>query len=150
MMGDGPAALLAWLQAYDLTRFNVRAAPETAGLLEQKVASLRGIEKWWYEVLSAGELRTHALSGTDWTAGACSTARSALRDEYATWLRGERFEVNPLGDRLFGSKLHLMVPSLQTKRGGSGPLRIREYVLPALDVCREQFGTWIGGKLDWG
>ena len=54
MNGNGPAALLHYLQNYDLTGFNVRKAPETEGLRNQKIASLRNIELWWFEMLNRG------------------------------------------------------------------------------------------------
>lgn len=70
---NGPAALLAFLQSYDLTGFNVRVAPETEGLLEQKLAGLRDFDKWWLEVLRRGDL------ADDWETGRFALAATASR-----------------------------------------------------------------------
>jgi hypothetical protein len=44
MNGDGPAALLAYLQAVDLTDFNIRNIPDTEGLKQQKSLSRHGVD----------------------------------------------------------------------------------------------------------
>ena len=56
MLGTGPAALLHYLQHYDLSQFEIRKPPETDGLRDQKVATLRGVEAWWLSRLERGEL----------------------------------------------------------------------------------------------
>ncbi|OHD02167.1 MAG: hypothetical protein A2885_09465 [Sphingopyxis sp. RIFCSPHIGHO2_01_FULL_65_24] len=43
MNGRGPAALLHFLRSYDLSGFNVRQAPDTEGLVNQKISSLKNI-----------------------------------------------------------------------------------------------------------
>jgi Mesyanzhinovviridae DNA primase len=50
----GEAALLHELLHLDLSGFNVRDVPQTSGLLDQKLRSLRGFEAWWYEILADG------------------------------------------------------------------------------------------------
>ena len=42
------------LATLDITDFNSRAKPNTSELLEQKLQSLRGFARYWYEVLSTG------------------------------------------------------------------------------------------------
>ncbi|MEG3169911.1 DUF5906 domain-containing protein [Sphingomonas sp. LB3N6] len=145
----GPAALLAWLQSYDLTNFNVRAAPQTTGLVGQKLASLRGMEKWWHELLGVGELDCRNGYGDDWTAGGITVLRTALRGEYASWIKERKFEGEPVGERRFGELLRKMVPGLTDKRGTQNSLRVYEYQLPDLHVCRQQFEGYIRGPIDW-
>jgi hypothetical protein len=52
----GYAGMLNDLLNLDISDFNVRSVPETAGLSDQKIRSLRGIEAWWYEILANGDL----------------------------------------------------------------------------------------------
>jgi hypothetical protein len=49
-------ALIYYLQRKDLTTFNVRAKPNTNEHLEQKLRSLQGVSRMWYEFLVTGSL----------------------------------------------------------------------------------------------
>ena len=93
MEGGGRAALLHHLQSLDLTGFNVRKPPMTAGLREQKLQSLKNVERWWFEVLQAGELPAmHAGfddDGVTWE-GPLSASRDGLRGNYREWLKERR------------------------------------------------------------
>jgi hypothetical protein len=50
----GAEAMLHELLHRDLSSFNVRDVPQTAGLMDQKVRSLHGFDAWWCEVLADG------------------------------------------------------------------------------------------------
>jgi hypothetical protein len=55
--GGGPAAMLYDLQRMDLGGWHPRLnVPQTRALIEQKMASLTGLEQWWTSLLSTGEL----------------------------------------------------------------------------------------------
>jgi hypothetical protein len=145
----GPAALLAWLQSYDLVNFNVRAAPQTNALVGQKLASLRGMEKWWYELLGAGELDCRSGYGDEWTTKGVTVLRTALRGEYASWIKERKFEGEPIAERAFGQLLRKMSPGVATKRGTQNSTRPYEYVLPDLEQCRREMEHYIRGPIDW-
>ncbi|QSX28581.1 hypothetical protein JYB88_09725 [Shewanella cyperi] len=51
----GPAALLAYLKNTDLSDFDPRRAPESPGLIEEKLASLSPVDSFLFEELSKGE-----------------------------------------------------------------------------------------------
>ena len=56
---DDPNVISAFvheLMSIDLKTFNVRARPQTNSLAQQKVRSLNGFERFWFEVLIAGDL----------------------------------------------------------------------------------------------
>ena len=152
----GPAALLHYLQAFDLSDFNVRRAPETKGLLEQKLQSLRGFEKWWHECLCAGEiislrrLSTDPADEADWESGSFAIPKEDLRMSFGSWLSSRRFDGEPLDAAGFARLLLRMAPSTEEKRPRINGARRRDYVLPPLEVCRSEFETWIGHEIDWG
>lgn len=150
MDGAGPAALLYFLRNYDLARFNVRKAPETEGLRNQKLASLRNIEAWWLEMLNRGAL-SQFDDGEAWAGAGQSIGRDGLRGQYAEWMKGRRFDGEPLGERAFGSRLRTMLPDLDDRRpwAKAGGPRSRQYVLPPLTECRAQFDAWIDCPVDW-
>lgn len=147
--GGGPAALLAWLQAYDISAFNVRAAPKTAALMGQKLASLRNLPKWWFERLGAGELDSRNGYGDDWSAGGITVLRSTLRDEYTNWHKARKFEGELVAEKQFGALLRKMVGTIDDTRPVSNGERVRAYVLPDLLTCRQQFEKYMGDIIDW-
>lgn len=155
MGNGGPAALLHHLQNYDLNNFDVREAPSTKGLLAQKLKSLRGVEKWWFECLTAGEFLPKLSMGTDdehalqWEMGQVSVHKSRIRDAYAAYLRSRRHEGDPVDDATFSKALREVLPSLRIERPRHGEERPRHFVFPKLDVCREEFAKKQGGNIDW-
>jgi Family of unknown function (DUF5906) len=151
MNGKGPAALLHYLREYDLSSFNVRAAPETEGLLNQKIESLRGMERWWFEILNRGALGNGSLDdeGDDWADASQVIGRDALRGRYVEWMKGRRFDGETVDERQFGRRLRELVPGLEDKRLGSRTNRIWQYALPQLPDCRAAFEAWIGGPVEW-
>ena len=50
------AAFASLLATLDITKFNIRSKPDTVELIEQKLQSLRGFERFWYEVLCRRDL----------------------------------------------------------------------------------------------
>jgi hypothetical protein len=58
--GGYEALLYYFLHEVDLTGFNVRAVPQTAGLREQRDQSLEPLDVWWVELLETG-----VLTGSD-------------------------------------------------------------------------------------
>jgi len=148
MKGSGPAALLHHLRNYDLAGFNVRAAPETDGLRNQKLASLRGWHLWWFEVLNRGSLLEGYDSG-DWETTWQTIGRDALRHSYVEWLKGRKFDGDAIDGRQFGVRLRELAPAVENKRAGTAT-RIYQYRLPPLPDCRAGFDQWIGAPVDWG
>jgi hypothetical protein len=150
MNGRGPAALLHYLRSYDLSNFNVRAAPESEGLRNQKIESLRNIELWWFELINRGELDAGWIDEGAWNA-ARTIGRDTLRGQYVEWMKCRRFDGAVIEERSFGRKLRDMLPGLDDRRPrpkGGGP-RSRQYVLPSLVDCRQAFDAWIGSPVDW-
>lgn len=133
MDGSGRAALLHYLQTLDLSGFNVRKAPETEGLRNQKLASLRGIHRWWFEVLSSGEVGND-FADRPWDEGWRTVGAEALRDSYVMFVRSRRYDGDALDSRAFGKMLRAMVPDLERKRLGGRHDRARVYALPPLPV----------------
>lgn len=143
MDGDGPAALLHYLQTYPLTDFNVRVAPETEGLLEQKLASLRDFDKWWFDVLRRGAL------GDDWENGTVRISCDSIADDYNAHAKDDRFHAQHMDGRSIGKALRKVCPAVDRKKGGSRSSRIWQYVIPALSECRREFEKLAKRKIDW-
>ena len=150
MDGTGPAALLHYLQNYDLTGFNVRKAPETEGLRDQKLASLRNVNLWWFEMLNRGMLSQYD-DGDGWAASVQYVGRDVLRSQYLDWMKGRRYDGEALEERHFGRRMRDMLPELRDRRPSAKPgvTRIRQYEVPVLAGCRAAFDQWMGQPVDW-
>lgn len=138
----GAGALLAHLQAFDLGGVDIRSAPETAALLDQKLNSLPSMPKWLHACLREGAVDA---SG-EWpeqiaTKRLYETYRDAIaRDRYAREIAQEQF----------GRLLREILPSLTRNRPHSSGPRPWVYFMPSLDACRASFSKWIGQDVHWG
>jgi phage/plasmid-associated DNA primase len=155
MVNGGRPALLHHLQSLDLTDFDVRNPPITDGLRDQKLQSLRNIEKWWYELLVSEELPGAASASLDdeqsggWSQ-TVEVGRGSLRGNYREWMRGNRFEGAVLTEAEFGKRLKDLVPTVTSSRPRlQSGARQRVYQVPALQQCRAQFESKVGLSIDW-
>lgn len=152
MNGSGPGALLHYLQRFDLSGFNVRDVPETTGLREQKLASLRDVPLWWFEVLSRGKspVRTFTAEEEPWSREPLTIERDDLRDAYSEFVRENRFRAEPLNSAAFGAEFHKLLPDLKSSRPRVNRERVWCYTLPKLSDARGAFEEWLGGPYAWG
>ncbi len=145
----GAAALLDMLQRRDISKFNPRQAPETEGLLNQKIASLRGEQRWWLDVLMSGELPRDEMDDVpDWS-GPVWVKLSRLHDDYADRMKRERHEARALALNVFGAKLAEMCPGLTSGTRWIDRKSVRMHDLPPLFRCREALEKLFGGPIDW-
>lgn len=155
MANGGPAALLHYLQNYDLADFDVRNPPATKGLLEQKLKSLRGLERWWFECLDKGTILNRANFSTEdhdndsWESRSIQIAKEELRQRYAAWIASRKYDGDPVDEREFTKLLRRLLSTLPTKRSRVDGERRWDFVLPPLEVCRETFEFWIGHGIGW-
>ena len=150
MEGDGPAALMGYLLSIDLSDFDVRTPPQTIGLSEQKIASLRNMEAWWHERLCEGVLLSEGwlFDEDDWEA---PIGRDRLRRDYERWLEKRRAygHGDLLNSRRFGTGLRRLVKVADVRPGNGLDTRQRCYRFPSLRECRKQFEAAMKLKTDW-
>lgn len=155
MKGDGPAALLAMLQARDISGFQIRKVPSTQGLAEQKVEGLKNVERWWYGVLEHGSIeglgQNHKgeVSNNKWLRGAATIEKNDFRDLYSRWLRTRWFDGEEITEIEFNKRLRVMVPNVSVSRPRQQGSRLNMYVIPELQTCRTCFEQYIGSELNW-
>ena len=135
----GAASMLYYLLNLDISNFNVRTAPVTTGLIEQKLRSLDAEGSWWYQKLKDGEL----IQGGGW--GYVSVQE--LYDEYLASNQKIRVGSWQADKSEFGKKLHKMLPegwpkkSRVSLKNGS---RTHVYEFPSLKICRKYFSKRMG------
>jgi hypothetical protein len=168
MEAGGYEAMLHDLLHYDLTRFNVRAVPDTVALQRQKKLTLPVPEAWWLEVLHRGylwrsKLGLEAVFGT-WCDAAATELLFASYSEFAK----DHHERHPLHREAFGRFMLRMKAKPTRKRGlilgehwtdtvpvgrVAEPIRepglARGYHLGTLDLARAGFIAGTNLVADW-
>lgn len=134
----GDSALLSYLQKYDFSTVNLRIAPRTSGLVEQKLASLDLIERMIYEGLRNGEM----LPGQSWDR---PISRSVFVDHLNE--HRQRWEREVSADQV-GRRLKVLIPSVSAYRVPERG-RERRWRMPPLDQARAEFESYFGQSINW-
>jgi hypothetical protein len=138
MDNGGREALLHYLLNYQIPEeIELRSAPATTGLGDQKVHSLDPISQWWFHCLQENELYEcrEPLSESTRAKKDCLTSCNKFITNHQ--LR------KPYPLSVLGKKLHALVPNLNTIGSSS-----RAYVFPTLAVMRADLEQKIG-EFDW-
>jgi len=157
MRNGGDAGLLYDLLNLDVSKFNVRKAPNTEALLEQKLQSLDDVADFWLDILSSGEFPCDTIGSNvdDWTT-TISVETAGLYRAYL--VRAKARYGRARGAREFGRRLHLMLkgetvksyrPTARAAMSNMPMPRPRYYVLPPLDRCRAAFEKFLGERMQW-
>lgn len=148
-INGGLEAMLYDLQQYDISAFNVRGVPNTAGLIEQKIQSLEPMMAWWHQKLQEGEL----LPGYEW---GC-VPFPQLYEDYITCIQKLSGQIRRLGETAFAIQIRKALPKTWPKVSKCVPKnapygnsnRVKHNEFPELRVCREQFEKLLGDTLEW-
>ena len=149
-------AFVHHLQSLDIRPFNVRKKPNTSQHLLQKIKSLQGIARYWYEVLLAGDFDAGVNQfgfGTVWT-GQIFMPTTDLVRHYTTFNKNaQRHQTVQSGDVL--STIQKLCPSAVNSRqlchqnSLSTKAQRRGLQLPDLANARVEFEKVIGGVIQW-
>jgi hypothetical protein len=147
MREGGYEALMHHLRTFDLGRVDLRTAPRTEGLAQQKIENLHNVQLWWSDVLTKGELP--GAEG-DWSEESIEVETDELRRSYEYWHTRRRFQGEVAGERAFGRDLRAMCPNARNVQRRIKREKMRFYRLPSLETCRADFVQWLGVDcLDW-
>lgn len=170
--GGGYEAMLYDLLHRDISQFNPRKVPETAGLIEQRKLSLPTAESWWFDVLHRGYVFASKLGMesffTVWTD---EVTTELLFASYLTFAQLHR-ERHPMSRETFGRFMRHAAKGQQRRlkdaavgehvvdfpnpNGGTGrraelDIRARPwgYQVGSLDNARTSFEETTGLKFEW-
>ena len=144
----GAAHLLRYLMDYKITQ-DINLAPNTAGLVSQKISSLDPVPQWWYDTLAAG-----TIAGGDWGGEWPDTIpTNRLRDALRRWVGNRNIKGRLPNDVGFGKVLHQMAPSFEKKKLGGNKVADGDtsyaYFKAGLEALRKEFESYIGGSISW-
>jgi hypothetical protein len=151
------AAMLFDLLSTDLSNFNVRLKPRTLESLNQKLLSLDGFERYWYEVLVTGVLNIRYVkesmfmpSPEHWTKAQFISSSHLINNYKGFNTNSDRYRT--LQERDIKRELARLCPSAFKDRkvdGKASAKPARGYELPDLATARHEFSMAMGGKVNW-
>ena len=147
--GTQLAAMVHDLLDLDLTTFNVRERPKTQEHLSQKLQSLEGFDRYWHELLQSGILDTGSYPNylSEWKASVFISTQSLIDKYKATNKNAERY--NTVQTNTINVLLNKLCPSALQVRCSLSGVQQRGYQLPAIQIARREFESYIGALLDW-
>jgi len=128
----GAEHMLHFFKHFDLNTVDVRSAPKTAALDEQKLYSLDSVDQWLMDSINAGEFREQRLNGEVLDFGK-DEPKNALYQCYVTSVKG-RFE-HSKKESMFWKQLHSMpglIAGETRRRVGNRQVRFVQFVIPRL------------------
>jgi len=143
MNEGGLRLLLTFFLEYDMKGCNVNVAPQTTGLIDQKIASLDLQGQWWYDCLSCGEL----LGAPDGSVVNFSAIPVNLyRVAFEKYTKSRHANTRLPADIALGRERVKHAPSIARKKvHGEG----YEYRSRGLAALRKDFETYLKGKIEW-
>jgi hypothetical protein len=148
---DDPAvidALVYELMNLDITQFNVRQKPQNTEQVRQKLRSLEGFSRFWFEVLMSGSLTGDTDNAQGWEKAAFISTRQLITnytnfDKKAQWYR-------TVQQSELVAELKRLCPHVRSDRQPDHfRLTRRGWWIPDLSTARREFQIFIGGPINW-
>ena len=145
------SAILYYLSKKDLSQFNVRIKPQTTEQLSQKIKSLQGFERFWFEVL--GNTDQHKLELFDEWRQSIFVSTASLIHKYKLFNTGsERYQ--PLQSSQILETIKRLCPSAltgvrETVCNHDKSEQLRGVRLPTLAIARNEFSAYLGQLIAW-
>jgi hypothetical protein len=148
MLEDGStvASFVYHLQKRNLTGFQVRSKPNTKVMLQQKLRSLSGFSRYWYEVLQSQDFNQGISSyslPTQWSE-ACWISSQELKSKYLDYDKNSQRHQSAQKGAIYHDLKQLCPSSSETRKDDK-----RGVALPHIDVARKEFEAWFGHVLQW-
>jgi hypothetical protein len=147
---EDPAVIDAFvyeLMNLDLSQFNVRQKPQTNEQVLQKLRSLEGFSRFWFEVLTSGSL-TGRPDGQDWV-NVLFTPTQQLLDNYTAFDRKAQWYRTVQQNQLVSDLKRLCSTARSDRQTDQFRINRRGWWLPDLATARREFETFIGGAINW-
>ncbi len=138
MEAGGYPLLLHYLLNYDITQVNINIAPNTEGLVQQKMASLPPVQAWFRECLSSGSIIGCGVPWPD------RIDKELLRQAFRRWRKEHDWTGREPGEDVIGIQLAKMKLGIDGgQKRVEGGRSINQYSLPPLEVARKNWDVFI-------
>lgn len=145
MKAGGNRLLMEFLQGIDISNEEYNVAPNTKGLLDQKLGSLGPAEQWWNDCLMEGSL----LGADDFRRWPDEISTEMLRQAQSRYSRERGVRSWSLSAAEFGKTMAYIAPALKKARKSGEDGRYYVYALPELDSCRQDWEARMGHGIEW-
>lgn len=143
--------LVQYLTNLDINNFNVRARPKTHEQLNQKIKSLTGFERYWFEVLQIGNIsgREYEAVG-EWPQGGGFVTSQSILGSYTEFDKSAG-KFGAIQSSQIAENIKKLCPSGlgARKKNPLGNKQVRGYLLPGISIARKEFEAAIGHQVDW-
>jgi hypothetical protein len=142
MAAGGLAAMLHALLRHNISNFNIRDVPQTDGLRDQKLLSLKGVPAWIYDCLQNAKIL--GVEGSGWDNTGISFSGRYAHESFAANAKLYRCERDIPTQSWWSREIRKILDLCDQRVDGN-----RQMVLGSLDGCRLQFEKHIGHEIDW-
>jgi hypothetical protein len=142
----GAEILMHYFKNFDLKTVDVNTAPNTAGLLEQKLESLTAFEQFWHQCLIEGKI-AHSDFSDKWET---QVDKELFRRSFTTYCKERNIKSWTPSEIALGRDLKKLTPSLITnQRMSSEQGRARAYRFRELEHVRAEWNKRMGVDSKW-
>lgn len=141
MKDGGDRLLFQYLLDLDST-VDINHAPDTKALMGQKEQSLGLFQGWWFQCLKSGRLIGGQIDG--WPK---EVARFEFRDAFSREMAAQSIRSRLPNENHIGRQFKTVAPtSWRTRQENAGG---RVYCFASLELARQEWEAFMGGKVDW-
>jgi hypothetical protein len=146
MERGGYRLLLRYLLDFDTAGTDANAAPNTEGLLDQKLSSLGPFHQWWLDCLTEGAIVNADFSG-GWSK---EVDKDRFRSAFRRYIKERQIRSRIPEDRAIGRLLKQCLPSTDAaNKRREGTELINVYRIPDLEQSRREWEKFIGHPVAW-
>jgi hypothetical protein len=136
------------LMNLDISHFNVRQKPQSSEQVLQKLRSLEGFSRFWFEVLTAGSLTGNTGNPQGWEK-AVFISTSQLVTNYTEFDKKAQWYRTVQQSELLNELKRLCTSARYDRHQDKYQGQRRGWWLPDLVTARLEFERFIGGQVDW-
>ena len=158
--GGVEALLYYFLNDVDITKVDLRNPPRTLALMENQIATLRGVKRFWFDVLRSAKLPYFHKEDDNY-----HVVRDVMYHYWLAWCRMVNHK-NQLSPETFGAQFKELIPALdangKVQRGRNGAVVSlvlggrqstgdREYFhkIPTVELCRQLWEIMYEARYSW-
>ena len=141
------AAMVYDLMQLDISEFNVRKRPITVEHVSQKLQSLSGFDRFYFEVLQEGGFPNDWQGFTSWNKPMFISSMALVKSYKEYDKQATRYQ--PLQQQQLASSLKSLCPSSTKGRQSNAGQQERGYQLPDLNTARSEFTQILGIQVEW-
>ena len=141
------AAMIHDLMHMDISNFDIRSRPLTNEHAQQKLKSLQGFDRYWFEVLMTGNFNIGRYNTEAWKKDKFITTDDLISNLNFFDKRVQKF--SPTTSKEISDAIIKLCPSAIKKRKALNQIQRRGYEIPDLSIARSEFEQAYSCSIDW-